>query len=155
MNAPTMEDFIARGINDDEINRSKKPRNIVEKKKEAAIIREFLKALPLGIGFVLVTDDAHFSFSVKRDYLTLYDLDIPLKFPTHISGVWNILAVIDAMPNDHVEGLQRVISRQIDGLIPSMVLNMMQLTGATAALFGRPLPAYGLSPLSVYRQVNG
>jgi hypothetical protein len=154
MNADAMEDFIANGISDDveSSGRSNKARN-AEKKKEAAVIREFLRALPLGIGFVLVTDRFHFWFSVKREYLSLYDLDIPLKFPTHISGTWNVLGVVDALANDHVEGLASVISRNIDGLIPSMVINMMQLTGATAGLFGRPLQAYGLSPLVVFRRI--
>ncbi len=154
MNSDAMEDFIAAGIKDDPgaADRSSKFRS-AEKKKNASVIREFLKGLPLGIGFVLVTESCHFWFSVKRDYLSLYDLDIPLKFPAHISGQWNVLGVVDALANDHVEGLNSVLSRNIDGLIPAMVLHMMQLTGATAAMFGRPLQAFGLSPLVVFRRV--
>lgn len=155
MNADSMDEFIAGGIRDPEgmDNRSGKVR-AAEKKKEAAVIRAFIKGLPLGIGFVLVTDTAHFWFSVKREYLSLYDLDVPLKFPAHISGIWNVLGVIDALPHDHVEGLAPVLTRNIDGLIPAMVVHMMQLTGATAALFGRPFQAYGLSPLVVFRRVS-
>lgn len=155
MNSEAMEDFIAAGVQDDEsmANRSATVKR-AEKKKQAAVMREFLKALPLGIGFVLVTDDGHFWFSVKREYLSLYDLDVPLKFPVYVSGVWNVLGVIDAAPNDHVSGLEAIIARNIDGLMPAMVFHMMQLTGATAAMFGRPITAYGLSPLVVYRGVT-
>lgn len=155
MNSDAMEDFIAGGIEDDQswVNRSTKAKS-AEKKKQASVIREFLKGLPLGIGFVLVTKVAHFWFSVKREFLSLYDLDVPLKFPTHISGPWNVLGVVDAMPNDHVEGIEPVLARNIDGLIPPMVLHMMQLTGATVGMFGRPLQAYGLSPLVVFRRVS-
>lgn len=155
MNAPAMGDFIAGGIQDGEgvSNRSPSAKR-AEKKKEAEVIQEFLKGLPLGIGFVLVSDCGHFWFSVKRNYLSLYDLDVPLKFPTHISGIWNVLGIVDAEPGDHVEGLAPVMARNIDGLMPQMVLHMMQLTGVTTAMFGRPFPAYGLSPLIVYREIG-
>lgn len=155
MNSDAMEDFIANGIPDDQdnSNRSPKAKN-AEKKRQAAVIREFIKGLPLGVGFVLVTSEFHFWFSVKREYLSLHDLDIPLKFPVHISGIWNALGVVDALANDHIDALVPIITRNIDGLIPAMVLNMMQLTGATTAMFGRPLQAYGLSPLIVFRRVS-
>lgn len=156
LSAEAMDEFIAGGItgNADMSNRSSKVRR-AENKKEASVIREFLKGLPLGIGFVLVSQKEHFWFSVRRDYVSLYELDIPLKFPTHISGIWNVLGVIDATENDHVEGLRPVIDRNIDGLMPAMALNMMQLMGATAAMFGRPLQAHGLSPVVVYRRIVG
>lgn len=154
MNADAMDDFIASGISDDNNYDKRSAKAKADKKKEAGVIREFMKGLPLGIGFVLVTDSQHFWFSVKREYLSLYDLDVPLKFPAHISGKWSVLGVIDALPYDHVEGLQPIIDRNIDGLFPAMVLHMMQLTGATAAMFGRPFPAHGLSPLVVYREVR-
>lgn len=112
-----------------------------------------MRTLPLGIGFVLVTNECHFWFSVKREYLSLLDLDIPLKFPIHVSGIWNVLGVVDAVPLDHVEGLRHILERQIEGLFPTFVLNMMQLIGVTAALFGRPIQAYGLSPVVVYRDI--
>lgn len=154
MNTDAMDDFIASGIADgpDHEGRSPKAKGDI-KKKEAAVIREFLRALPLGIGFVLVTSECHFWFSVKREYLSLLDLDIPLKFPIHVSGTWKVLGVVDAMPLDHVEGLRNIIDREIDGLIPTFVLNMMQLIGATTALFGRPIQAHGLSPVTVYRDI--
>jgi hypothetical protein len=155
MNSDAMEESIAGGIQDDEASANRSPSaRKAEKKKKAQIIREFLKNLPLGIGFVLVSDEGHFWFSVKREYLSLYELDVPLKFPIHISGVWSVLGVVDALSDDHVSGIQSVMDRNIDGLVPAVVVHMMQLIGATAALFGRPLQAHGLSPLIVYRRVT-
>lgn len=155
MNADAMEDFIAGGMRNDDTNMANRSPTAkrAEKKKEASVIREFIKGLSLGIGFVLVTEHHHFWFSVKRQFLSLYELDVPLKFPVHISGTWNVLGVVDALPNDHVEGLKPVLDRQIDGLVPAMVLHMMELTGVTTGMFGRPIEAYGLSPLVVYRSV--
>lgn len=123
------------------------------KRHLANVIRDFLKSLPLGIGFVLVTDVGHFWFNVKREYLSLHDLDIPMKFLTHVSGKWDVLGVVDAAANDQVEGIQPVIDRNIDGLLPPMALNFLQMTGTVTVQFGRPLPAWGLSPLAVYRDV--
>lgn len=154
MESEHMDDFIANGMDDDTISdvRSGKVKS-QEKKKNASIVRQFIKSIPLGIGFVLVTDKGHFWFSVKKEFLSLYDLDIPLKYPIHVSGTWNVLGVVDALPHDHVEGMQPIIDRNIDGLMPAMVLHLLQLIGGIVGLFGRPLQAYGLSPLIVYRDV--
>jgi hypothetical protein len=155
MNSPEMEGYIASGIEDTApVPKAKERLRKLEKKREASVLREFIRGLPLGIGFVLVSDNRHYWFSVKRKYLSLYNLDVPLKFPTHISGIWNVIGVVDAVAGDHVLGLQSVISREIDGLMPAMVLNMMQLTGAITGMFGRPLQAHGLSPLAVFRTVT-
>lgn len=154
MQSESMEGFIANGIPESaELSeRSSKVKN-QQKKDEASVLRSFLKELPLGIGFVFVTESAHFWFSVKREFLSLYTMDVPLKFPTHISGQWNVLGIVDALPEDHVEGIRHILDRNIDGLLPAMVLHMMQLTGVSTGMFGRPVPAYGLSPLVVYRDV--
>lgn len=155
MQSDAMDDFIASGLREDEgqDNRSAKVKK-ASKRQEAEVIRAYLKEMPLGMGFVLVSSHAHFWFSVKREFLSLYTLDVPLKFPTHISGQWNVLGVVDALPEDHVEGIRPVLDREIDGLLPAMVLHMLQLSGASTGMFGRPVPAHGLSPLSVYREVS-
>lgn len=145
MNSPKIEHFISAGSN---------IKNKNESKNNASIIREFLRQLPLGIGFVLVTEIGHLWFTVKKDYLSLYNLDIPLKYPVHVSGEWSILGIVDAVPNDHVEGIRPVIDREIDGLLPAMVFHMMELTGAMTGMFGRPVNAFGLSPLVIYRNIE-
>ncbi len=156
MQTPSIENFIAGGIKDSDgmEKRSKAVKDKI-KKDEAAVIREYLKSLPLGVGFVLVTENEHFWFSVNKEYLYLYDLDIPLKFPTHVSGIWNVVGVVDAKPNDHVSGMQDVIDKKVDGLLPPMVLHTMQLTSTITGMFGRPIQAYGLSPLIIYRNIRG
>lgn len=155
MKTSAVEHLIAAGIDDDPelSNRSSKHKSNAKDKK-ATVIRELLNSFGLGFGFVLVSEVGHFWFSVKKEYLSLYDLDIPLKFPAHISGTWQALGVVDALPNDHVEGLQDVIDMNIDGLLPPAVFNMMELIGTMAGMFGRPITAYGLSPLVVFREIS-
>ncbi|MBS0502192.1 MAG: hypothetical protein JSS55_00010 [Proteobacteria bacterium] len=154
MSAQAVDNLIAAGVSDNDVP-TKKPNAAQrqEKKHLASVIREFITSLPLGIGFVMVADDYHFWFNVKRKYLSLQDLDIPLKFPVHISGKWNVLGVVDALPHDHVEGIQPVLDKNIDGLVSPMVLHFIQVTGFMTAQFGRPIAAWGLSPLIVYREV--
>ncbi|HKT86376.1 MAG TPA: hypothetical protein VJQ77_09850 [Novosphingobium sp.] len=155
LQADAMTEFIAAGATDNTgfENRSKKAAEQI-KKNQAEIVRHFLKGLPLGIGFILITEIGHFWFGVKKEYLSLYDLDIPLKFPAHVSGTWNVLGVIDALPHDHVDALTPIIEKSIDGLIPGMVAHMLQLIGVTVGLFGRPITAHGLSPLVIYRELH-
>lgn len=152
MSADAFEDLIATSVNDSDAG-GKSKNGFREKKKLASVLRGLLQSLPLGMGFVLVTEHGHFWFSVKREYLNLHDLDIPLKFPLHISGKWEVLGIVDALPNDHVEGIQSVINKQIDGLMPPMVFNLMEMIGTITGQFGRPLQAGGISPLIVYRDV--
>lgn len=155
LDAQAMDEFIAGGIKDDPDHASRSSKVKREHKfKEAQVIRSYMASLPLGIGFVLVTEEAHFWFGVKKGFLSLNELDIPLKFPLHISGSWNVLGVIDAKANDAVVGVQDVLSRNIEGLLPLMPYKMMELIGATTGMFGRPLQAYRLSPLVIYRTVQ-
>lgn len=146
------EDLLADGMAVD--NPDKKTANAIrqEKKRLSAVLREFLRSMPLGIGFVLVTDHHHFWFNVKREYLSLHALDIPLKFPVHVSGRWQVLGIVDALPEDHFTG--GLIEREIDGVIPAMAVNFLQITGTMVAQFGRPHSAWGLSPLAIFRDVQ-
>lgn len=155
LQSDAMTSFIAAGTDDDAIaqNRSKKAAEQI-KQNQADVVRHFLKGLPLGIGFILFTQAGQFWFSVKKQYLTLYDLDIPLKFPTQISGKWNVLGVVDAFPDDHFKEISNNFSDNSDYILPAMPLHMLQLIGATVGLFGRPVTAFGLSPLSIYREVK-
>jgi hypothetical protein len=155
LSAEAVEDLIAAGVeNDDSQHKKHTAQFRQEKKRLASVIRGFLQSMPLGIGFVLVTPECHFWFNVKREYLTLQDLDIPLKFPVHISGNWEVLGIVDALPNDHVEGIQHVIDRSIDGLLPPMAVHFFQLIGTITGQFGRPVQAWGLNPLSVFRDIS-
>lgn len=69
----------------------------------AEIIRGFINSLPLGVVFILFNGQNAFWFNVKREYLQLQALDIPLKFPLQIGGLWHVTGVIDALPQDYAE----------------------------------------------------
>lgn len=126
-----------------------------ENKKNAAIIRDYLQQVDLGIGFLFFSNNNVFFFNVKKEYLQLQNLDIPLKFPLQVSGSWNILCILDAEPNDHFDLLEDMSNKKYSEIkLPEMIINTIHFTTIIASLFGRNVTNYGISPLVIYRGVN-
>jgi hypothetical protein len=108
----------------------------------------------LGVVFTLFDGKNAFWFNVKREYLQLQALDIPLKFPVQIGGVWHVTGVVDALPQDHGEFGEKIGS---DGnkLVFSQAFPIItQMVMPLVGLFGRPADAYGLSPVTIHREVS-
>ncbi len=154
LRSPSIINQLAQGMEtEDNANRSSKAKN-QNKKDLAAIVRDFIQTLPLGVVFTLITKTDAFWFNIKREYLQLQDLDIPLKFPLEIGGTWHVAGIIDALPSDYYTlenemksfGEKRIFSTGIEpitGIITPIV-----------GLFGRPADAYGLNPVSIFREIN-
>lgn len=152
MSASSMSDFIAAGMIDSEAGkRSQKVLN--EKKKEAEVVKTYIASLPLSISFILLTSEGGFWFNINKTYLYLHELDVPMKFPIVISGVWKALGIVDALPHDQfaLEHLDGVCAGEH---IPAIMSNLGQLIGATSVGFGRRLDSFGLKPLAVFRNVD-
>lgn len=152
MRSPAFIDQIASGLNIDDTNRSSKAKS-KERHVLAETIRDFMNSLPLGVVFILLDEKNAFWFNVKREYLQLQSLDIPLKFPVQIGGLWHVTGVIDALPQDHAE-IASVFGGYGDRLIVSQALTIIaQLVVPLVGLFGRPADAYGLSPVTIHRKI--
>ena len=128
---------MAQSVEIDQSNRSSKVQQ-KERNELAKTICQFLESLPLGIVFILLSESRAFWFNVKRDYLALQTLDIPLKFPAAIGGEWHVTGLIDAMPNDHANVItdfekmgDQLVFPQAFGLITQLVVPLVNL-------FGRP-----------------
>lgn len=146
-------DSIAQGLEMESSNRSGKVQK-KEKNDLAKTIKDFLQSLPLGIVFILFCDNNAFWFNVKRDYLALQALDIPLKFPVAIGGEWHVTGLIDALPQDHANVLA-VFEGMTDKLVfPQAFSILTQLVVPLVGLFGRPADAYGLSPVVIHREIS-
>lgn len=153
LKSPSIIDQMAGGLADSDSPRSSKVQ-AKERKDLAAIIREFINSLPLGVVFTLFDGKNAYWFNVKREYLQLQALDIPLKFPVQIGGTWHVTGVIDALPQDYgafsdqigLYGEKRVFS-QTFSVITEIVTPLV-------AMFGRPADTYGLSPVTIHREVS-
>lgn len=146
-------DSISQGIESESPNRSAK----VQKKERndlAKTIRDFLQTLPLGIVFILFSGKNAFWFNVKREYLTLQALDIPLKFPVAVGGEWHVTGLIDALPQDHANVLTALEGMGQKLVFPQAFSILTQLVVPLVGLFGRPADAYGLSPVVIHREIS-
>ncbi len=151
MSAGSMRDIMAKSIDDSSDKKKKTPH---EKKNEAEVIQTYISTLGLGIQFVLFGCDAGFWFNINRDFLYLNETDIPLKHPILVSGKWNVLGIIDALPNDHfaIEHLDDAAGG--GDHVPSMISHLGQLIATTSIMFGRRSASYGIKPLAIYREIS-
>ena len=153
LKSPSIVDQIAGGMKEDEnSNRSSKVKQ-KERRDIADVIREFIQSLPLGVVFILFDGKNAFWFNVKREYLQLQSLDIPLKFPMQIGGEWHVTGVIDALPQDYVEMASDLENYGERRLVSEAVMLIAQMAMPIVGLFGRPADAYGLSPVTIHREI--
>ena len=157
MDAESMTEFIARGAKNDDLNTrnqsQKKINKSSEEYKNAQVMVEYMKTIPLDIQFMMHAMERAFSFNIKREYLNLHQSDIPLKFPFQISGTWSIVGVVDAAPEDHISGTI-ALGEKINSLYPALAQPFIQLIGTSSIMFGRNMQAFGLSPLAIYRRIQ-
>jgi hypothetical protein len=150
---PAMTEFIRLG-QEDEDEDDRTFQNDANGRQEAEVTQAYLGALPFGIQFLLNDHANHFWFNLKRQYLSLYDLDIPLKFPQKIPGVWKAIGIVDAAPNDDSMDDIEELPDRVRAHIPPFMQKLSQLPENTNEMFGRQDCTYGLSPLMIYRELN-
>lgn len=158
MNVEAMADFIAQGSKDAEDKNKGKPRQQrINKKSDeymnAQVVQEYVKGMPLGVQFVLVDDENGFWFNIKREYLTMNQADIPLKYPLKISGIWNVCGVIDALPHDQIAFEEGEVAK-VGAHFPEFARKMVQLLGMSGLQFGRSPSSFGITPLAVFRFIS-
>jgi hypothetical protein len=112
---------------------------------------EVVKVMPHGT-FASISDNAgHEVFSTLRDDgLVVASSDLMLQHGTTISGDWNIVGVLDALPDAKA---QTVYGPQPFAGMP--LLAIFQTFGPVArSMLGRPSGAYGMTPLLIFREVG-
>lgn len=81
-------------------------------------------------------------------------LDIPLKFPLQIGGLWHVTGVIDALPQDYAEMADELHTYGDRRLVSEAVTIIAQMVIPVVGMFGRPADAYGLNPVTIHRDVK-
>lgn len=109
---------------------------------------ELLEKLPHTVNMTLTCDeDKCWSFLSPQNFLFDPE-DILLKHGTNISGVWHMVAIVDAEPQfDVVDPGPWLAEGNFQDL-------MVRVTNIFKFRFGRPAGHYGVTPIAIYRTVQ-
>lgn len=121
---------------------------------DAAI--SLLKTFPHAILATIQVDGQSVWSSVHADGLIVSASDLMIKHGVHIAGPWNMVGVVDALP-DQDEPDQAAIVRQeaAAASLGSLGPFISGIAPAVRGLLGRPKSAYGMTPLLIFREVSG
>lgn len=166
---PTVQKKVMEGAQEDEpepFNRqdrrakNKQNRNKSEPVNEdVQLMLEILPILPHSLNIVMQGAGASSWASLEPTSMVGSSSDLLLKHGDSIPGVWHMLGILDARPDvgslddamddgaafslDLLSGTQNFIGQISNALAPMIRL-----------LLGRPVVAYGVTPLLIFRQVN-
>lgn len=130
---------------------------------------EFLGELPHALHASLRTGHERIWCSLREDSLLVSAADLFLKHGVKISGHWNMLGILDALPDSNQpvtdvdaqsrfdEAQQAIPQGELSGLMTVITQGFGGLIDGIAPLarmfLGRHADAYGLTPLMIFREV--
>jgi hypothetical protein len=137
-------------------NRQERRRHAREKSGPAVMPErevgfEMLKNLPHATLAALNVGSASVWTTLREDSLVVAASDILLKHGVNIAGVWNIVGILDAFPDDDESALNNFVGGASLGSLGEFVGTFGP---ATRTLLGRPAESYGMTPLLIFREVN-
>lgn len=98
--------------------------------------------------------------SLKEDSLVISAADLTLKHGTSIAGEWVMVGILDAFPDADADG--NLTAEGIASVHQTTVLSdspfgdlMLSLTPVLRPMLGRPFAAYGMTPLMIFREIDG
>jgi hypothetical protein len=109
---------------------------------------EVMSILPSGVQASIAGIDYKVWMSLRKESLIIPPGDLLLKHGAGIAGVWNVIGILDAVPD-----AQHPITMYTSPGGPIMGM----LTGfypAARALYGRPSDAFGMTPILIYRKIT-
>ena len=118
------------------------------------IALDLLKHLPHGI-LASIRQYGDVIWCVLRDEsLVIPSSDLLLKHGVSVPGTWNMLGILDALPDNGADGetLSQSAAADLLGALGPLVGG---LAPAIRATLGRPAEAYGMTPLLIFREISG
>jgi hypothetical protein len=133
---------------------------------------ELLAELPHALHAVIGADTRRVWCSLREDSLLVAPSDLFLKHGVHVSGTWNILGILDALPDEDLGEItpenvqlefQQAQSAMPQGEFGGIMTLVTQGFGGfidgmapfVRMLLGRPSRAHGFTPLLIFREVSG
>lgn len=122
---------------------------------QAKTIAEVLKALPHGVQARLGTKDGDLIWcGLRGESLVGSSADLLLEHGALISGTWNVLGVLDAVPDGSMPKTSVEAKTVADSFI-DIAQMMWALAPMARNALGRPATSYGMTPLLIFREVSG
>lgn len=119
-------------------------------------ILEIIKVLPHGLQVRLLTDSSEPVWCDLRDEsLLVSSAGMMLKQGVVLSGTWDILGILDALPDSQASQSNTHLNeaKMLQSL--TEIANVMASLGPIARqALGRPNEAYGITPLLIFREVS-
>ena len=116
---------------------------------------EILKSLPHATLAAIQHDGHNIWTTLKEDSLVVSASDLLLKHGARISGRWNMIGILDAMPDSGADDTSALLA---DLMVPLSLGSLGEVVGRLApairGMLGRPPDAHGMTPLLVFREVS-
>ena len=110
-----------------------------------------MEVLPHVIQARMATGNSVFWSSLLGTGLTVSPGDLLLKHGLHIGGTWNVVGVLDALPDD-ITASGPVVS---DEDLGAYITALSAMVPTIRPMLGRQPHAYGITPLLIFREVSG
>ncbi|WP_341268752.1 hypothetical protein [Morganella morganii] len=116
------------------------------------IIKDFLDVIPtqIQVDFYEVGGSQSW-MSLNPEWLTINPTDLALKYGSNLPGQWNVLGIVDAMPDYLVDTNSEPFIRDEDNEMKSGVYGMID---QLRTMFGRSDTKYGITPLLIFRKIE-
>ncbi|AEJ02198.1 hypothetical protein Nit79A3_2426 [Nitrosomonas sp. Is79A3] len=125
-----------------EVNKNNK-----NSKAEVETVLEVLASLPGSIQARIIGDGFSVWSTLRAEGLSLSTDDLHLKHGPNIAGSWNVLGILDALPdNDTIADFS---------FLPPFQLSLANFSNLIRPTFGRSSDYFGITPLLVFREVTG
>ena len=116
---------------------------------------EVLKHLPHATLATIDRAGHNIWATLKENSLVVSATDLLLKHGARISGRWNMIGILDAMPDGETDAESDVVAEAMAPLsLGALGIMVGGLAPAVRGMLGRPPSAHGMTPLLVFREVS-
>lgn len=123
---------------------------IAAQREQMQQVGEILGIMPPHPQMVICGEDDTVSWSsLTEDYMRVSSTSLALTHGFSIEGEWSIVGILDASPDAEFQ-VMRPAALAGHELIDAM----LTVVGEIRKLVGRPVGAYGITPLLIYRKVE-
>lgn len=119
---------------------------------------EVLKLLPHALLATISHGGKSIWSSLRENDLIVSASDLMLKHGVQISGAWNMVGILDALPETRADEsdlgakASRLLAATSLGTLGVVIAEMVP---HIRTVLGRPASAYGMTPLLIFREVTG